>query len=69
MANLPSDPDGDGLYEDINGNGRKDFGDVIEFFGNITWIPVHQPIPYFDFNGNGISDFNDVIRLFLEIGI
>lgn len=28
----PTDPDNDGLYEDINGNGRKDFNDIIMLF-------------------------------------
>jgi len=63
----PTDPDGDGLYEDINGNGRKDFNDVVLFFNYLEWIPVNQPISSFDFNGNGRIDFNDIIKLFEEL--
>jgi hypothetical protein len=29
---LPTDPDGDGLYGDVNGNGRIDFADVVWLF-------------------------------------
>jgi len=32
MTNLPTDPDGDGLYEDLNGNGRIDFNDIVTQF-------------------------------------
>jgi PKD repeat protein len=60
----PTDPNGDGLYEDLNGNGRNDFNDVVVFFNNMEWIGVQDGFGYFDFNGNGRIDFNDVIRLF-----
>jgi len=60
----PTDPNGDGLYEDLNGNGRPDFNDVVVFFNNMEWIGVQNGFRYFDFNGNGRIDFNDVVRLF-----
>ena len=31
-AALPTDTNGDGLYDDVNGNGRKDFADVVLYF-------------------------------------
>ncbi|MFC6940519.1 hypothetical protein ACFQE8_11185 [Salinirubellus sp. GCM10025818] len=31
----PTDPDGDGLYEDVNGNGRVDYDDVVELYATI----------------------------------
>ncbi len=34
-TNLPSDPNGDGLYADTNGNGRFDFADVAWLFNNL----------------------------------
>ncbi|MBU3966577.1 MAG: hypothetical protein KKG76_04250 [Euryarchaeota archaeon] len=67
MEKVPTDPDGDGLYEDINGNGRKDFNDVVMFFNYLEWIPDNEPIASFDFNGNGRIDFNDIVKLFEEL--
>ncbi len=63
----PGDPDHDGLYEDVNGNGRIDFADLILFMNQITWIRENQPVCCFDYNGNGNIDFADVILLFQEI--
>jgi len=60
----PTDPDGDGLYEDLNGNGRIDFNDVVVYFNNMEWISVQDGFGYFDFNRNGRIDFDDVVRLF-----
>ncbi len=60
---LPSDPDGNGLYEDLNGNGRIDFNDVVIYFNAMEWISQNQPVEAFDYNGNGRIDFNDLIFL------
>jgi len=65
--NLPTDPDNDGLYEDINGNGRKDFDDVVAFFQYLEWVPDNEPVECFDFNGNGRIDFDDIVKLFDEL--
>jgi len=67
-TNPPTDPDGDGLCEDINGNGRLDFNDVVVFFNNLEWAE-RQPIECwcYDFNGNGRIDFDDVKKLFDKI--
>jgi len=67
MTNLPTDPDGDGLYEDLNGNGRADFSDIVLFFSQIEWIAENEPVPLFDFNGNGRIDFNDIVTQFEEL--
>jgi PKD repeat protein len=61
---VPTDTDGDGRYEDVNGNGRKDFADVVLFFNQMSWIAANEPLAAFDFNGNGRIDFADVTRLF-----
>ena len=60
----PSDPDGDGKYEDLNGNGGLDFSDLLLFFYNMDWIGNNQPGGIFDYNGNGHIDFNDLMILF-----
>ena len=67
MNNPPTDPDGDGLYEDINGNGRKDFNDVVVLFNYLEWAADSLPISSFDFNGNSMIDFNDIIKLYQEL--
>ncbi len=67
QTGLPTDPDHDGLYEDTNGNGRKDFNDVFVYFRQLTWIAENEPIAPFDFNANGRTDFNDVFLLFREV--
>jgi len=67
FTNPPTDPDGDGIYEDINGNNRLDFADVILFFNRMTWIGANEPVGAFDLNGNGRIDFADIVALFNEI--
>ena len=66
-SNLPTDPDGDGIYEDLNGNGRLDFADVVLYFNQMSWIAANEPIAAFDLNGNGRIDFADIVALFNEI--
>ena len=67
MIVFPGDPDGDGLYEDINGNGRKDFNDVVLLFDHLEWILDNEPVASFDFNQNGRIDFADIVKLYEEI--
>ena len=59
-----TDPDGDGLCEDLNGNDRQDFDDVVDLFDNISDSDVTDNPDAFDFNGNGRVDFDDVVELF-----
>ena len=61
--NPPSDPDGDGVFEDVNGNGRVDFSDVVALFENLP----DARAPFQDFNDNGRIDFDDIVELFKEI--
>lgn len=67
QTNPPTDPDHDGLYEDLNGNGRLDFNDLSVFFDQMDWIEENEPVAAFDFNGNGRIDFNDLTVLFEEV--
>jgi PKD repeat protein len=67
ITGLPTDPDNDGIYEDVNANGRMDFGDVVVYFTEMDWIAANEPIGLFDFNSNGRIDFGDVVLLFEEV--
>ena len=37
-SGVPRDLNNDGMYDDVNGNGRKDFTDVVLYFNQMTWI-------------------------------
>jgi PKD repeat protein len=63
-TDLPRDTNADGLYDDVNGNGRKDFADVVLYFNQMAWIAANEPVAAFDYNGNGRIDFSDVVWLF-----
>jgi PKD repeat protein len=67
LIKLPTDPDHDGIYEDLNANARLDFADVVLYFNQMTWIAANEPIPAFDLNGNDRIDFADIVALFNEI--
>ena len=56
----PQDLDGDGLYEDLNGNGRAEFSDITLFFDNLDWIAENEPVSFFDYNKNGRVDLGDL---------
>jgi len=67
FAQPPTDPDHDGICEDLNGNTRLDFADVVLYFNQMTWIAANEPVAAFDLNGNGRIDFSDIVALFNEI--
>jgi len=60
----PTDPDGDGLYEDVDGNGLIEFNDVIVYYENMAFIREHQPVAAFDYDGNRMIGYNDVVTLY-----
>jgi glucan 1,3-beta-glucosidase len=64
----PTDPDHDGLYEDMNGGGTIGFGDVVVFFNYIEWIKANEPVCAFDFSGNSGIGFQDVVVFFNQVG-
>ena len=61
------DLDNDGLYEDLNGNSRLDFADLIVFFDNMSWLLEDERGLLFDFNKNGALDYADITALFDRI--
>ena len=61
--NPPTDSDNDGVFEDLNGNGRVDFNDVVILFENLP----DAETPFQDVNNNGRIDFDDIVELFKEI--
>jgi PKD repeat protein len=63
----PTDPDGDGTYEDVNGNGRMDYDDVVLLFENLDEDAVELNVDAYDFNDNGRIDYDDVVDLYEEI--
>ena len=67
FTNPPTDPDNDGLYEDLNANGFADWDDAVVLFWNTDWIQENEPISAFDFNGNGFIDWDDAVVLFWEV--
>jgi beta propeller repeat protein len=67
QTKLPTDPNHDGLYEDLDGNGAVDFNDVVIFFNQMDWISEHEPISLFDFNHNNQIDFDDIVLLFNQL--
>ena len=60
----PNDLDQDGLFEDVNGDGQFNFGDIIFFFMNFDKDEIKNYPEYYDFNGDGQVNFGDVVGLF-----
>ncbi|WP_226021766.1 fibronectin type III domain-containing protein [Halomicrobium salinisoli] len=63
----PTDPDGDGLYEDLNGNGEVDYDDIVIYFNHMEEPELTDYVDYYDFNDNDDIDFDDVVQLFGEV--
>lgn len=62
----PTDPNHDGLYEDLDGNGNVNMNDVVVMFTNLDDIAHgrYGLINYYDFDHSGDIGFNDVVRLY-----
>lgn len=63
----PTDPNGDGLYEDLNGDGEIEFPDLQLYFVQMDWIASNEPLAAFDYSRNGDIDFPDLQALFAKI--
>lgn len=67
QATASRDLDGDGLYEDVNGDGKFDLHDVALLYDNIDSELVRTNTELFDFDQNGSVDRDDVRKLLVEI--
>jgi len=63
LANARRDLDDDGLYEDINGDGKLAPEDVFLFAFNFDNEVIQMHGEYFDFDGDGDVDFDDAATL------
>jgi hypothetical protein len=69
FAGQPIDTDGDGTYEDVNGDGQVDEVDSQALFANLDNPIVSEYEAQFDYNGNGDFDVVDVqYHFFNEVG-
>jgi len=62
-----TDPDGDGRYEDVNGDGSLDVIDAAEFLTRFESRPVTDNPGLFNFDGTGSVDILDVAALLEEV--
>nr|WP_318566662.1 alkaline phosphatase PhoX [Salinigranum marinum] len=67
--NTPRDLDGDGRFEDVNGNGRVDYDDVVLLFNNLESQSVTSNARAFDFNENDRLDYADIVALYEDAGV
>ncbi|MGM0592421.1 MAG: hypothetical protein ACQETI_12500, partial [Halobacteriota archaeon] len=66
-GSAPTDPNGDGLYEDIDGDGDADFDDAIDLaFAETGGLTAAQRAAL-DFDGDGDVDFDDAIELAFSV--
>ncbi|AWB27718.1 hypothetical protein [Halococcoides cellulosivorans] len=63
----PSDLDGDGLHEDLTGDGTLGFTDVNCFFQHTDSPAVTDHADAYDFDGDGAVDLQDVLTVFGQI--
>ncbi|WP_227738931.1 alkaline phosphatase D family protein [Halorientalis pallida] len=63
-GDAPRDPDSDGLFEDVNGNGRLDYSDIETLFEHFDDDSVQLNRAAYDFNENGKLDYDDIVTLY-----
>ena len=66
---LPTDPNRDGSFEDVDGNGVIEYQDVVVYFQNFEWIQSNEPLGLFDYNKNGMIDYADIVYLYQHLPI
>jgi hypothetical protein len=64
---VPTDPDGDGTFEDVNGDGAAGIGDVVVLFDALSEPAVQDHPTAYDFNGDGAVGIGDVVVLFDDV--
>jgi hypothetical protein len=62
-----TDPDNDGLYEDLNGDGQFTITDVATLLNEYTGDDVSNNSAQFDFNDDGSVTITDVAELLSEL--
>ncbi len=62
---MSKDLDGDGLYEDINGDGKFDINDIIYLQWHFKDPKFQQYKKYYDFWPDGKLDLKDVLNLYI----
>ncbi|MFD1514800.1 twin-arginine translocation signal domain-containing protein [Halomarina rubra] len=60
---MPTDPDGDGRYEDLTGDGTFGQADAQALYDLLDDPLVQANTPAYDFNGDGTVDVSDVQKL------
>ncbi len=60
----PNDLNGDGKYEDVDGDGNFNFGDIVFFFKNFEKDAIKNYPQFYDFNNDGSVNFGDIVALF-----
>lgn len=63
----PTDPNGDGTYEDINGDGKADIVDVNALYRHRESSTVANNTKAFDFDGSGSFSMSDVRALWQSL--
>lgn len=66
-SGVPTDIDGDGVHEDVDGDLEVTFADVVVLFETMDSKPVRSRPEAFDFNANGATDFDDLVRLYRTV--
>lgn len=66
-SDAPTDPDDDGRYEDVNGDGETTQDDVQTLFDRFDDPEIQDRPDDFDFNQNDRLDYDDVVALSEEI--
>ncbi|AWB28122.1 cellulase family glycosylhydrolase [Halococcoides cellulosivorans] len=61
---VPRDIDGDGVHEDLSGDGTLNFPDVNRLFQHTDDPAVQDHVSAYDFTGDGLVDQQDVLALF-----
>jgi pectinesterase len=63
----PTDPDGDGMYEDVDGSGNATFDDAIALaFADTSGLAAAQRTAL-DFDSDGDVDFDDAVSLAFQV--
>jgi hypothetical protein len=64
---LPNDLDGDGRYEDVNGDGSADVGDAQALFSARDSPAIQEYVAQYDFNDDGVVNVGDAQALFGQL--